>query len=862
MTGIATILRLMNVRHLLHRKLRTGLTVTGVAAGVALVFSIAIINATILSSFRASLRALAGSAELEVAAAADQAGIPEAWIEDVAAVPGVERAVPIIRTTTELVGDRGRMRVLVVGVTPEFTTLFPEDLGELGDVQIRGGFGGPRDILLSQTVADAVASKTGDEVTLETPQGTRAVEVSGTVSGGALAAFNGGAVAILTLEDAQDVFAKPDRVDSIFVVTDPDASLDQVTTALERATSGGAIVGPPGERGRGLERVFGGLGTLLSMAGTVSLLVALFIVYNTMSMSLAERRKEISMALAMGATRVQVFGAFLAEAFVFGVVATAGGTLAGLGLATVLVNRAARAYQIFATDVGGPLVVTGFHVAVAVVGGIGIALLGAYLPARKVMSVAPIEALRPDAAYEWAPPTNSRTRSALRLGVGFVGLAIGTTFFILSGSNPDAEWIVQVGLIGGFLGVTLLLPTIVPIGIRVLRPMLARGFGTVGRLATDALEKNPGRTTFTAAALVLTLGLVIAVASALGSYQSQVERMANAIIGAPIYVSARSFTGVVSDQPLEGDLSATLEDVPGVDHVYPIRSVFLNVEGEQGLMFAIDVKDAVAHGASSDISAMTNDPDAFLDGLERGGIAIARGTSVRHHVGIGDELRLRTPSGGRAFEVIAIYNDLVSFDALYIDHGTYRRYWHDDKVDQFGVLTEPGTPVDTVRDDLRAALERVDAPARVLRKEQLVGQLLETIEGTFSLGQGIQLAALIVAAITVANTMFTAVLERRWEMGLQRALGMGSRQLRGSVILEAAGIGIIGGIGGAVLGTIAGFMMMKSMEAQFQWDIQFQIPYLMWIAGIFGGAVLAALVGSGPSRGATRVSIIESLRYE
>ncbi|MDQ4065600.1 MAG: ABC transporter permease, partial [Actinomycetota bacterium] len=438
MSGIGAVVRLMNVRHLLHRKLRTGLTVSGVAAGVALVFSIAIINATLLSSFRASLRALAGSAELEVAAA-DQAGIPQAWVDKVRGVTGVERAVPVIRTMTEISGSGEAMRVLVVGVTPEFTTLFPEDLGELGNVEIRGGFGGTRDILLSRTVADAIRARVGDGVALEGPEGSREVEVSGTVSGGALAAFNSGAVAIMTLDGAQDAFAKRERVDSIFVVTDADAPLTEVTAALERATGGGAIVGPPGERGRGLERVFGGLGTLLSMAGTVSLLVALFIVYNTMSMSLAERRKEISMALSLGATRVQVFGAFLAEAFAFGVVATTAGILAGLGLATILVQRAADAYEIFATDVGGPLVVAGSHLLVAAVGGIGVALLGAYLPARKVMSVAPIEALRPDASYEWAPKAAARAGTAVRLTLGLVGLAIATVCFILSGSNPDAE---------------------------------------------------------------------------------------------------------------------------------------------------------------------------------------------------------------------------------------------------------------------------------------------------------------------------------------------------------------------------------------------------------------------------------------
>jgi putative ABC transport system permease protein len=130
------------------------------------------------------------------------------------------------------------------------------------------------------------------------------------------------------------------------------------------------------------------------------------------------------------------------------------------------------------------------------------------------------------------------------------------------------------------------------------------------------------------------------------------------------------------------------------------------------------------------------------------------------------------------------------------------------------------------------------------------------------MGQGIQLAALVVAAITIANTLFTAVLERRWEMGLQRAIGMGGRQLSRSVLLEAAGIGVIGGIGGALLGTASGMVMLGSMEAQFAWEVPYQLPWELWLLAIAGGATLAGAVGVVPSRLAARTSIIESLRYE
>src|SRR5688500_13791193 len=134
MTTVAGILRRINLRHLRSKKLRTALTIGGIAAGVALMFSINVINATLLSSFRSSIRDLAGAAELEVAAT-DSAGLPQGLIRRVASVEGVEQAVPVIRTTTSISTKAGSERVLVLGVTPEFSALFPLDLGPLAQLR-------------------------------------------------------------------------------------------------------------------------------------------------------------------------------------------------------------------------------------------------------------------------------------------------------------------------------------------------------------------------------------------------------------------------------------------------------------------------------------------------------------------------------------------------------------------------------------------------------------------------------------------------------------------------------------------------------------------------------------------------------
>lgn len=859
MSGLRVLLFRLNLRHLTGHKLRTLLTTIGIAAGVGLVFSISVINTTLLSSFRSSIQDLAGAAEIEVASA-DQTGVSEDIVGTIESLNGVEKAVPVIRSTTRVTRAAGSERIVVLGITPDFASLFPTGLGSLAEVHISGGFSTARDVILGRSVAERLGVARDDEVDVETPSGVKALRVSGTVSGGALAAFNGGNLGIMLLGSAQETFDKVGLVDSVYVIVESSASVATMRSRIEEAI-GGAIVGPPGERGEGVERVFGGLASLLSLAGTVALFVALFVVYNTMSMSLAERRREISMSMALGAERKQVFSAFMAEAATFGIVASGLGVAGGFLLARVLVEQAIAGYQIFPVQASGPIVVRPSHVVVAVVSGIAVSLLGAYLPARKVLGVAPIEALRPEASYEWAR-TTSLGSHRIRLVFGIGGLVIAAGAFAATGINPDAEWIVQIGLVAGLTGVTFVLPYVVPFAVTILRPVMARVFGTVGRLSADALGKNPGRTTFTVASLVLTLGLVIGVGSALASYKAQLDAQANAIIGAPIYVTARSFTGITSDQPLAGDLATKLGAVEGIDYVYPLRFLFLNVEGEQGLMFAIPVEEALEHGAVSEMEAITDDVDRYLTALSEGGLAVSIGTAERHDLEIGDTLTLKTPTGAHEFVVGATYNDLVSFDSIYIDHATYRDLWNDDSVDQLGVLLDPGADVAAVKADLEDAVASTGAPARVLEKEEVIGRLLETIEGTFSLGQGIQLAALVVAAITIANTLFTAVLERRWEMGLQRAIGMGGGQLSRSVLLEAAGIGLIGGIGGAILGTASGMVMLESMEAQFAWEVPYQAPVGLWALAVIGGVALAAAVGVIPSRLATRASIIESLRYE
>lgn len=862
MKGLLAFLRRVNARHLVEKRLRTALTIGGIAAGVALVTSITVINSTLLSSVQEGIRSLAGAAEIEVAAA-DETGLPLSAVEQVEAVDGVDDAVPVARTTAHLTGPDGSTDTMILGVGPDFLSLFPSGLGEAGRVAIEGSLGPEgRGLVLSRQVASALGTGIGEVIAAETPSGTVPLRVTALTSGPGISLLNGGNVGTMALPAAQESFEKQGRVDSIYVVVEDGASAAGVETAVDEALRGSAIVGPPGERGEAFERTFESIAALTSLAGAVSLFVALFVVYNTMSIALAERRREVSMAIALGAKRSQLFAAFLGEAGLLGAVASLGGVGAGILLARVLVARAVDQFAAVGVRTTGPLTVEPWHVLLGLTSGIVVSLAGAFLPARRIMKVAPVEALRPEAGLEWARTRRGALSRAASIGLGLAGIVAclgGMALYIETGSYPIAV----VALAAGLGGVTTMLPVVVPLGVMVLRAPYARIFGATGRLAADGLAKNPGRTSVTVGSLVLTLGLVIGVGGAVESFDAQFRDFARHWYSQPLYVQTNSYTGgVESDQPLAGRFVEALERVEGVDNVLPFRYANLTADGEQVIAYVHPTDGEAREDAVQGLSVGGVDSEPLVDALDRGEVVLAKQMAQRRELEIGDSVGIAGPRGVRDFVVGGFFNDLASFDSMYMSAETYRRHWLDDRADAFGIDPEPGVPIATLEQRVEDVVEAEGMPAQVIRKEEQIENIAATVDQIFSIAEGIQLAALLVAFLTIVNTMFTAVLERRWEFGLQQAIGVGRRQLGRTVVLEAAGIGLVGGAGAVLLGTALGILMLLSMNFLYAFDIPYQPPWALFVIAVVAGTVMAAASAIYPRRVAARLSIVECLRYE
>lgn len=854
--GAWTILRLMNLRHLRERPRRNFLTLAGISASVCLFITISVINATLSSSIEAETHGLAGNAAVEVTRAGTL-GLSATALPLVRGVPGVQAAVPFIQELSRVRHGAVSTRAVIFGLPSNLASLFPGGLGdipqELASSRSQGG------LVLTSQLGRSLGAHPGGTVTIETSKGYVSLRVSALLSHGPFASVNGGQFALMTLPAAQNMFGLPGRFSGIYVTARPGWSSDTLHTSIQRQLGSSAIVWRPGSGAQAYQRTFDSIASISQEARVVGLLVAFFLVLNTMSMSLAERREEIALLVTGGAWREQIIGAFLIEAALLGLLGGILGVLSGTALAHLLLQRAVNSYGILPITAAGALVLRPIDALLGLAGGLTVTVLGAALPTLRILRTTPIEALRPAAAYEWSGQIRVRLpRGLLLIGIGLLGASALMAWLAPVGTSPLLAGVLLVLALAGSAAV---LPWLVPALTSRVRRLLPRACGPIGRLAAGALEKTPGRTTIAAGGLAMAAAFVLAVGTSVGSYRAETERAARAWYGAPLYVSAQGSATYVSDQPLPGALATRLDAIPGVAAAYPMRFGVIDENGNQLLIYAFPVAEA-ARAKQRITGSLGISERQLVNVLRHSEVLVSRLTARRHHIKIGDPLTLPTNLGYVRFRIGGIFDDIASFDSIFIEHSLYQQLSGDTAADRFAVVTKPGANVANVQDRLQRFLNHNGIPASALTKEQITQRLVSSIQSLFSIAEGIEVAALLIAVLIVLSTMLTATFERRREFAIQRILGMNRRQLGGSVVLEAIAISIVGAIIAAGIGWSLGYLMTLSIENELAWRIPFAPGLLLTVRTMLVLIALGALAAFYPSVLATRQTIVSLLGEE
>jgi putative ABC transport system permease protein len=855
MVATWTVFRLVNLRQLTRRRRRAALTLLGIAAAVSLVVAITVVNAAVRGTVRETAVGLAGSAQLEARPFGAPSLAPAA-VDRARAAAGVAAVVPTTQQITLMHHGDAATRVLVAGMPPSVAMLFPDGFGSATQAVVHPAAGS---VVLSPHLAQTLAARAGDTVTVATSHGTRRLFVGAVLPGGPLSSVNGGDLALTGLAESQRVFERPGKVDRLYLTVADGHRVEAVQRALRRTLYGKALVGDPGAAAAPYEHTFDGIATSTQQIRAVALLVALFLVLNTMAMSLAERRADLALLVTGGTQPLPILAAFVAEAALVGLAGGALGTLVGFLIAHRLVEQAASVYEsVLPITAAEAVHLTARQALLGIFSGAGVAMAGAAFVARRVVRLTPIEALAPAAPYAVSARRGSHAGRLALGGLAAVAGAAAVVAFAPVGSHPA---LLGLALMLTLAGALLLLPFVVDALSAGSGRAWPRLLGVRGRLAADGLVRAPGRTTVAAGALGMTIALVVASASGLGSFRHEVNRAARTWYAAPLYVRANGEGLLASDQPLPVALRRRLARIEGVRAAYPIRAALLERRGKQIAILAFPIAQAARHGDQLTGDVPVRDR-RLVAAVGDGGVVASRLTARRHRLHVGSIVHVTVAGNDHRFRVGGLFNDLASTDAVYMEHSLYARLSEDEDADRFALMLDRGASRDAVAARVQRYLDGHGLPGTVVTDRKMEGYVLELVNGLFALAGGAQLAALLIAAMVVLNTMLTVTFERRRELGLQRMLGMTGRQQAGTVVLEAVAMSAVGAALAVMLGLVLGALMTIGIENQLAWHVSFHPAVGATVAAVLVAIAIGAAAACYPSWLATRPPLMELLRVE
>ncbi|GAA4702383.1 ABC transporter permease [Nocardioides conyzicola] len=562
------------------------------------------------------------------------------------------------------------------------------------------------------------------------------------------------------------------------------------------------------------------LAILLLVFAAIALFVSVLVIANTFSILFAQRARDVALLRCVGATRRQVLRSVRVEAVALGVASAALGLVVGTGLGYALVALAKSALPSGSMAFPAP---SGRWYAGALVVGVLVTVVAAWLPTRRVVRVSPLAALRPDDS------TSVQTGAGrLRVLLGLVGVAVGVGLLALSISASNAVAMI-LGGIATFSGVLLLGPVIVPALIRAVGGLVGRVGGTPVRLATENAVRNPRRTAATTASLLVGVTLTAAVLVGLASSRSAVDEDLDHDYPVDVTLTA---TGA----PLAADVADRVRAVPGVDSAITLAGVSADVSGagrlpvvaQSGAVGLVRGTPGVAAPRPGEIWV----PGDLMDGLADGDLVTVRAR------GRTDRLRVRGGAGWGEAAVVA--------PSTLADLTATPQPW------AVWVRADDGADAEDLGGDLDAIAQSVDADlVNSLRERSWVTLQLDILTGTVVALLGI---AVVIALVGIGNTLGLSVLERGRENALLRALGLTRRQLRATLAAEALLLSVVATVLGTVIGVAFAWVAVHALVQRAVDAAPMVLPWgqlaaVVLVAGVAG--LLSALL---PARRAARTT--------
>ena len=850
-------LTLITLRQWRRHKLRLGLTILGITLGVALFFAVQTANATLVNSLHATIEKLAGKATLQIVGG--EAGFSQDFLQKVRGTPGVLAAEPVTEAivSTTLPNDE---KLLVLGLdTSSDLSIYNEMFDEGGiDVKNPLAFSSRADsIAVTRQFADRLGLKENDKLTIQTGQGKKDFTIRGFFKTAGAGAVFGGSVAALDVSSAQEAFGRADKIDRIDIMTAPDAKIETVQQALRSNLPAGINVTRPESRGQAIENAVTSMHLVLTMISFLALFIGVFIIYNSFSVSLNQRRQEIGILRSLGTERRHVRNMFLGEAVLIGLIGSALGVFAGFYLAEIAgqimsrVSVSVYGYVTSAERAEFDFTYAGLSFAVGVIASI----ISAWIPARAASRLDPVAALSNVETSGGREKMTGTARATIGAALIIAGLLL-TEFVPPSVGISSQFWYAFLIL----SGLVLLLPKFIEWGARILRPLMELIFGVEGVIAVETMARAPRRTSATVGALMIGLTFVFSVGTVIQSQKDALSRSLDKSLDADLMItsSEQLHSRTYHFSRATADRVKTLPGVVGADEM---RTTVVNYDNEEVALLAHDMDAYFAF--SPDLLDAGDLLQARASTARGEGVLVSNNFALRWHKNLGDSLTLETPGGALSLPIVGMLDYYRSEKGtIFLDRAVYQKYWGDDKVDYILLNLDPKIDREAFKTSVYAAMTG-GQKAFVYTHEEYKRFVMRLIDGFFTLMYLQMVIAVLIAALGLMNTMIISVAERKREIGVLRAIGGLRGQIAKMILLEAISISLTGTAAGLLGGIlVAYFLIHTAAKAVAGFNLPFNFPTVLVLISIPVVIAVALLSAWLPARRGARLPVIEAIGYE
>jgi len=843
-------LRRAGLRHLSRHPLQLLFGIVGVALGVAAVLSIDLANESARRAFRISAETVAGKATHQIVGG--PSGLAEQLYVALRRDAEAVAMAPVVEGYATIPGRPGATLHLL-GVDPFAEGPFRSYTWENErEPAIRRLIARPGAVLLLKATADRLGVARDGVLPLRV--GVRSLEatVAGFLSAaGEVTRQALETTAVADIATAQEFLAMEGRLSRIDLrVPEGSEGTRALSTIRSRLPPGAEIV-PAGVRGSAMEQMTRAFSLNLSALSLLALLVGMFLVYNTTTFSVLQRRQMVGTLRALGVTRAEIFRQILSEATVVGLAGTALGIPIGYFLGNALLAMVTRSIGdlYFALSVR-EVSVTGATLLKAGTLGTAGSVAASLWPAREATSTSPRDVMR---------------RSSIETGVRGILPKVSAAGAVLIAVGAGAQLYPSRSILLSFFGLflivagyALLVPGAVTLLVRAIQPLASLAFGTQGKMAARSVPASISRTGVAAAALVVAVSTTVGIGIMVDSFRRTVEAWLDRSLRADIYVSTGADRRGADRTPLPPDLIAAVSALPGVAQVASVSRRML--ESPDGLTELFVMR--IPRESFDAFRFKEGDAAAAWKALHRGAVVVSDPYAWRHRLRTGGSVRLRTDRGPRDFLVAGVYYDYSSDQGLVGILGeTYDRYWDDRGVDSLGIRVAPGATSEAVIARIRGLAG--DRPIVVRSYRALRDASLRVFDRTFGVTNVLRALTVLIAFVGVLNALMAIQMERGKEHAVLRAVGLTPRQAWGLVTGESAVIGTAAGILAVPLGAAEALVLIRFINRRsFGWTMQTFVDPWILLQAVALAVAAAVLAGLYPATRLARSSPARALQEE